>query len=64
MKLRPRKQGREPQRSIDSFLESLAQDRRELAIGVVLSGTAADGTLGLEAVKSREKYGSSPGATR
>jgi two-component system CheB/CheR fusion protein len=38
--------------SIDSFLESLAQDQRECAIGVILSGTATDGTLGLEAIKA------------
>ena len=30
----------------------LAQDQRERAIGVILSGTATDGTLGLEAIKA------------
>lgn len=39
-------------RSIDFFLESLAHDCRDQAIGVILSGTATDGTLGLEAIKS------------
>jgi two-component system CheB/CheR fusion protein len=39
-------------RSIDSFFESLAAARGECAIGVVLSGTATDGTLGLEAIKA------------
>ncbi len=34
------------------FFESLAEDQRERAIGVVLSGTATDGTLGLAAIKS------------
>ncbi len=38
-------------RAIDHFLESLAHDLRERAIGVILSGTATDGTLGLEAIK-------------
>ncbi len=52
LKLEPRKSTRLPQRPIDSFFESLAQDRRERAIGVVLSGTANDGTLGLEAIKA------------
>ena len=33
-------------------LQSLAQDQRERAIGVILSGTATDGTLGLEAIKA------------
>ena len=51
LKLQPRPAGRLPSRSIDSFFESLAQDQRERAIGVILSGTATDGTLGLEAIK-------------
>jgi two-component system CheB/CheR fusion protein len=50
--LQPRRQTRTPLRSIDSFFESLAQDQRERAIGVILSGTASDGTLGLEAIKA------------
>jgi two-component system CheB/CheR fusion protein len=36
---------------VDFFLHSLAQDRGRRAIGVVLSGTGADGTLGLKAIK-------------
>ncbi|HSC46053.1 MAG TPA: chemotaxis protein CheB, partial [Candidatus Acidoferrum sp.] len=52
LKLRPRQQTRAPARSIDSFFESLAQDQRECAIGVILSGTASDGTVGLEAIKA------------
>src|SRR5207249_703846 len=47
-----REQTRMPHRSIDFFFESLAQDQRERAIGVILSGTATDGTLGLEAIKA------------
>jgi two-component system CheB/CheR fusion protein len=52
LRLRPRSAARVPHRSIDSFFESLAQDQRERAIGVVLSGTATDGTVGLEAIKA------------
>ena len=52
LKLQARKKRRTPTRSIDSFFESLAQDQRERAIGVVLSGTASDGTVGLEAIKA------------
>jgi two-component system CheB/CheR fusion protein len=53
LKLQPRnEQGRAPHYSIDFFFESLAQDQRERGIGVILSGTATDGTLGLEAIKS------------
>ena len=37
---------------VDSFLRTLAADRGARAIGVVLSGTASDGTLGLQAVKA------------
>jgi two-component system, chemotaxis family, CheB/CheR fusion protein len=39
-------------RPIDQFFRALAQDQRHRAIGVVLSGTATDGTLGLEAIKA------------
>jgi len=37
---------------IDDFLTSLAQDRQNHAIGVILSGTASDGTLGIRAIKT------------
>lgn len=37
--------------SIDFFFRSLAQDQRERAIGVVLSGTGSDGTLGVRVIK-------------
>jgi len=37
---------------IDLFFQSLALDKKGKAIGVVLSGTASDGTLGLKAIKS------------
>ena len=36
---------------IDSFLRSLAQDRGNGAIGIILSGTGTDGTLGIRAIK-------------
>ena len=36
---------------IDFFFRSLAQDRKERAICIVLSGTGTDGSLGLKAVK-------------
>ena len=37
---------------IDLFLRSLAQSKQELAIGIVLSGTGSDGTLGVRAIKA------------
>ena len=52
LKLKPRGKNRGAHHPIDAFFESLAQDQRERAIGVILSGTATDGTLGLEAIKA------------
>ncbi len=37
--------------SVDFFLRSLAGDRTSRAIGIVLSGTGSDGTLGLKAIR-------------
>ncbi|GAX59503.1 methylase of chemotaxis methyl-accepting proteins [Candidatus Scalindua japonica] len=37
---------------IDSFFRSLSEDQGKMAIGIVLSGTGTDGTLGLKAIKS------------
>jgi two-component system CheB/CheR fusion protein len=36
---------------IDFFFRTLAQDQRERAIGIVLSGTGSDGTQGIRAIK-------------
>ena len=36
---------------IDAFLRSLAEDQGENAIGIILSGTGTDGTLGLRAIQ-------------
>ena len=41
-----------PHHSIDQFLQSLADDQGHRAMGVILSGSASDGTLGLEAIKA------------
>jgi len=38
---------------IDVFFASLAEDRKGSSIGVILSGAASDGTLGLAAIKSQ-----------
>ena len=37
---------------VDSFLSALAAERGSEALGVVLSGTASDGTLGLQAIRA------------
>ena len=38
---------------IDFFLRSLAEDRKEMSIGVILSGMGSDGTIGLRAIKEK-----------
>ena len=37
---------------IDQFFRSLAEDQKENAIGIVLSGTGAHGTIGLQTIKA------------
>ncbi len=37
---------------IDSFFRALARDRAHGAVGIILSGTARDGTLGLTAIRA------------
>ena len=36
---------------IDSFFQNLAEDQNGKAVGIVLSGTGSDGTLGIRAIK-------------
>ena len=48
---RPAKNKNERNLPIDLFFTSLAEVHQSHAIGVVLSGTASDGTLGLKAIK-------------
>ncbi|MGV3485446.1 MAG: chemotaxis protein CheB, partial [Planctomycetaceae bacterium] len=38
--------------AVDFFFRSLANDQRQCAVGVILSGTGSDGTLGVKALKS------------
>jgi two-component system CheB/CheR fusion protein len=38
---------------IDFFLRSLAEDRQEQSVGVILSGMGSDGTMGLRAIKEK-----------
>ena len=39
---------------IDLFFESMAEQRREKSIGIVLSGTGSDGTRGVRAIKEND----------
>ena len=50
--LMPRKEFGGPPLPIDHFFQSLAQDQDSMAIGIVLSGGASDGTIGLKAIKA------------
>lgn len=52
LRIQPRPQSRQRIQVIDTFFNSLATDWGNKAIGVVLSGADADGTLGLEAIKA------------
>ena len=47
-----RTEGRAPHLVVDAFFRSLARDSQSRAIGVVLSGTGSDGTLGLQEIKA------------
>lgn len=39
---------------IDFFFQSLAEDKKDRAIGIVFSGTGTDGTQGIRAIKAME----------
>ncbi len=52
LQLAPRTEQRGQHRAIDHFMRSLAEEHGYKAIGVVLSGTANDGTLGLQEIKT------------
>ncbi len=51
LKLSPREGGNKPNLPIDIFFKSIAEVHKSFAIGVILSGTAFDGTEGLKAIK-------------
>ena len=52
LNLMPRTEVRGLHMPIDFFLRSLAEDQGNKAIGVILSGTASDGALGLKEIKA------------
>lgn len=52
LKLHPRTEARGLHLPIDFFFQSLAEYHKVRAVGVLLSGTASDGTLGLKAIKA------------
>ncbi|MGH8566449.1 MAG: chemotaxis protein CheB [Gammaproteobacteria bacterium] len=62
----PRGEASGPHLPVDHFLRALAQARQAQAIGVVLSGTGSDGTLGLLEVKAvgGMTFAQEPGSAR
>lgn len=52
--LTPREKTREQHMPVDTFLESLAEDRKGNAIAVIMSGTGSDGSMGIRAIKAKD----------
>jgi len=52
LRLIPRPEPRAQHRPVDAFLRSLGEDRGPQAIGVILSGTASDGVMGMKVIKA------------
>jgi chemotaxis methyl-accepting protein methylase/signal transduction histidine kinase len=52
LRLSPPTAPRSLRMAVDCFLRSLAEDQHERAIGIILSGTGTDGTLGLKEIKA------------
>jgi two-component system CheB/CheR fusion protein len=48
----PRERASVPHHPIDEFYVALAREQKAAAIGVILSGSGSDGTLGLKAIKA------------
>ncbi|GAA4328842.1 hypothetical protein GCM10023149_33060 [Mucilaginibacter gynuensis] len=51
LKLADKIKDKTPNTAIDTFFFSLAKDKKDKAIAIVLSGTGTDGTKGIEAIK-------------
>jgi two-component system CheB/CheR fusion protein len=52
LKLTPRQHTQAPHHPIDEFLIALAGDQSSAGIGVILSGSGSDGTIGIKAIKA------------
>ncbi|MCA9127928.1 MAG: PAS domain S-box protein [Planctomycetales bacterium] len=50
LRIAKRADNERPEAPIDHFLQSLAEHQGERGVGVILSGTGSDGTLGLKAI--------------
>ena len=52
LKLEEQVRDHQPNTAIDIFFESLAKDKAEKAVGIILSGTGTDGSRGVQAIKN------------
>jgi two-component system, chemotaxis family, CheB/CheR fusion protein len=52
LQLVPRERASVPHHPVDEFCAALAKEQKAAAIGVILSGSGSDGTLGLRAIKA------------
>jgi two-component system CheB/CheR fusion protein len=52
LRLSPRAESPAQHMPIDSFFRSLAEDQGQHAVGIILSGTGSDGSLGIQAIKA------------
>jgi two-component system, chemotaxis family, CheB/CheR fusion protein len=53
LRLRPREESRGIHMSVDQFMRSLAEEQGNRAIGVILSGSGTDGTLGMAEIQAQ-----------
>lgn len=51
LRLADKTESKAPNTAIDTFLYTLAEDKKEKAIAIILSGTGSDGTKGIESIK-------------
>jgi two-component system, chemotaxis family, CheB/CheR fusion protein len=54
LRVMPRGEGPGPHMPIDQFFRALAQDQGRKAVGVILSGTGSDGSVGVQAIKAEQ----------
>jgi two-component system CheB/CheR fusion protein len=52
LRLLPRGETHTRHMPVDSFFRSLAEDQGQSAVGIILSGTGSDGSLGIRAIKA------------
>jgi two-component system CheB/CheR fusion protein len=53
LRLTEKNAGNAPNTAIDTFFQSLAEDKGSRAIAIVLSGTGTDGSRGIDAIKNK-----------